>query len=91
MSALGKPDDLTMPLFTYGPLKPGEPAFLRVEPFVTRQDQATAHVTLWLRDGIPLFDPDADTLVDGWLLWFDPASLDEAWPEVCDFEPVKQY
>ncbi len=91
MPTLGKPDDLTMPFFTYGLLKPGELAFSRVEPFVTRQDQATAHGTLWLRDGIPLFDSDADRPVDGWLLWFDPAGLDAAWSKVSDFEPATQY
>lgn len=83
--------DLTLPFFAYGLLKPGELAFSQVEPFVTRRDRATARGALWLRDGIPLFDPDQDGRVDGWLLCFDPARLDDAWSVVCSFEPATQY
>ena len=55
------------------------------------RDQARARGTLWLRDGIPLFDPGTDGQVGGWLLWFDPARLSEAWKVACSFEPAKQY
>lgn len=91
MPTLGQPDDLALPFFAYGLLKPGELAFSQVEPFVTRRDRATARRTLWLRDGIPLFDHDQDGRVGGWLFWFDPARLDDAWSAVCSFEPATQY
>ena len=60
MSPLGSPVDLSRPLFAYGLLKPGELAFSLLEPFVCSRDQARARGTLWLRDGIPLFDPGSD-------------------------------
>jgi hypothetical protein len=91
MSTLGPPVDLSRPLFAYGLLKPGELAFSLLEPFVCGRDRARARGTLWLRDGIPLFDPDAAGQVGGWLLWFDPARPGEAWEAVCSFEPAKQY
>jgi hypothetical protein len=91
MSTLGPPVDLSRPLFAYGLLKPGELAFSLLEPFVCSRDQARARGTLWLRDGIPLFDPGTDGQVGGWLLWFDPARLSEAWKVACSFEPAKQY
>jgi hypothetical protein len=91
MSTLGPPVDLSRPLFAYGLLKPGELAFSLLEPFLCSRDQARARGTLWLRDGIPLLDPDTDGQVGGWLLWFDPARLGEAWEAVCSFEPAKQY
>src|SRR5665811_1254172 len=91
MSTLGPPVDLSRPLFAYGLLKPAELAFSLLEAFVCSRERARAHGTLWLRDGIPLFDPDTDGQVGGWLLWFDPARLGEAWAAVCGFEPAKQY
>jgi hypothetical protein len=91
MSTLRPPVDLSRPLFAYGLLKPGELAFSLLEPFVCSRDRAWTRGTLWLRDGIPLFDPDTDGEVAGWLLWFDPARLGEAWEAVCSFEPAKQY
>jgi hypothetical protein len=89
--ALPPPDDLARPLFAYGLLKPGELAFSLVEPFVTRREEASVGGTLWLRDGIPLFDKTGDGRVAGWLLWFDPAARDQAWSAVCYFEPAEQY
>jgi hypothetical protein len=91
MSTLGPPADLSRPFFAYGLLKPGELAFSIVEPCVRSRDRAWARGTLWLRDGIPLFDHDADGQVAGWLLWFDPARLGKAWEAICSFEPAKQY
>jgi hypothetical protein len=40
---------------------------------------------------MPLFDPGGDGRVAGWLLWFAPGSLDQAWSVVCSFEPATQY
>ena len=91
MPVLGPPVDLSRPLFAYGLLKPGELAFSLLEPFVCSRDRARACGTLWLRDGIPLFDPDTYGQVGGWLLRFDPPRLGEAWEAVCSFEPAKQY
>jgi hypothetical protein len=68
MSTLRPPVDLSRPLFAYGLLKPGELAFSLLEPFVCSRDRAWTRGTLWLRDGIPLFDPDTDGEVAGWLL-----------------------
>jgi hypothetical protein len=91
MSPLEPPSDQNSPFFAYGLLKPGELAFPLLEPFVARRERAWTHGTLWLRDGIPLLDLDADRQVAGWLLWFEPAKLGEAWEAVCSFEPATQY
>jgi hypothetical protein len=91
MPTVGQPDDLALPFFAYGLLKPGELAFPQLGAFVSRRDRAMARGTLWLRDGIPLFDPDQHGQVSGWLLWFDPSRLDDAWSVVCSFEPATQY
>ena len=91
MPALEEADDVALPFFAYGLLKPGELAFSLVEPFVTCRERATVRGTLWLRDGIPLFDPGVSGQVGGWRLWFDRARLDEAWSVVSSFEPATQY
>jgi len=91
MPSLGQPDNPNLPFFAYGLLKPGEPAYSQVEPFVSSQAPATALGTLRLRDGIPLFDPGGDGRVVGQLLWFDQAVLDHAWAAVSSFEPATQY
>jgi hypothetical protein len=88
---LGLPDDPSLPFFAYGLLKPGELAFPQVERFVISEKRATAPGTLWLRDGIPLFDPEGDGEVDGRLLWFDATRIEEAWSIVTSFEPATQY
>jgi len=91
MSTLEPPTDQSRPFFAYGLLKPGELAFPLLEPFVASRDPGWTCGTLWLRDGIPLLDRDADGQVAGWLLRFDPSRLGEAWEAVCSFEPAKQY
>lgn len=75
MSTLEPPSDQNSPFFAYGLLKPGELAFPLLEPFVASRERAWTHGKLWLRDGIPLLDPDAGGQVAGWLLWFEPAEL----------------
>jgi hypothetical protein len=91
MPSLRQPDDVTLPLFAYGLLKPGELAFSLLEPYVVSHAKATAPGTLWMRDGIPLFDPNGPGSVVGELLWFDPDRLGEAWSAVSSFEPATQY
>jgi hypothetical protein len=91
MPVLSPPDDPARPLFAYGLLKPGELAFSLVEPYVARRSPASAGGRLWIRDGIPLFDPEGGGRVAGWLLWFDQARFGEAWSAVCGFEPAEQY
>ena len=92
MPTLGQPDDPALPFFDYRLLKPGELAFSHVAPYVaTSPEPVTVAGTLWLRDGIPLFDPGAAGRVAGWLLRFDPARLDDAWSAVSSFEPAEQY
>src|SRR5205807_2375655 len=88
---LGPPSDINLPLFVYGLLSPGQLAFSLVEDFVCAQEPATASGVLWLRDGVPLFEPTPDGQVMGHLLWFDPEATDEAWMAVSSFEPAAQY
>jgi hypothetical protein len=91
MSTLDPPSDQNSPFFVYGLLKPGELAFPLLEPFVASRERAWIDGTLRLRDGIPLLDLDAGRKVAGWLLWFEPTKLGEAWEAVRSFEPATQY
>jgi gamma-glutamylcyclotransferase (GGCT)/AIG2-like uncharacterized protein YtfP len=78
-------------LFVYGLLKPDEPAYALIAEYVSERSTGTIGGCLWLRDGLPLFDPDGAGEVSGVALRFDPTRTDEAWRAVGEFEPDKQY
>jgi hypothetical protein len=89
---LRPPENLALPLFAYGLLKPSEPGHCRVADLIVRSEPATAEgMTLRIRDGLPLLMPHRDRRVDGMLLF--PAQGCEAgfYDEVLAFEPVNQY
>ena len=54
-SGLSLPQDLSLPLFVYGSLKPGMPAFESISKLVLNDPESAQVVgALYLRDGLPL-------------------------------------
>lgn len=96
-TGLPLPHDVDLPLFAYGLLQPGELAHEQIALFVESAAAATAPGRLWVRDGLPLFQPEEELeeahaeVVYGHVLAFYPAGRDDAWRAVCLFEPRRQY
>ena len=81
-----------LPFFSYGIFKPGELAYRRLQPFVEVSPvRALAHGSLWLRDGLPLLEPNASGTVAGYLLTFKPGREIEAYQLIDATEPPQHY
>jgi hypothetical protein len=88
------PTDLSLPIFVYGALKPGMPAYHQIAPFVDgkpRKDAVSGY--LFVRDGLPLLqlqegmeDESKGVLIH----WVDGKEAD-AYSIVCAFEPRGHY
>lgn len=86
------PEDRSLPLFVYGALKPGMPAFEHLRSLVALPYENTA-VTgeLLVRDGLPLLKLIDHGKVEGFLLrWISGSEID-GYEAVCDFEPREHY
>lgn len=88
--SLGEPPRLGSPLFVYGLLKPGELAYRLIVEYVSEKNPAVIRGCLRLRDGLPLLERVGTSEVQGYVLHFDPMSIDEAWRAVADFVPGRQ-
>src|SRR5262249_52553915 len=84
-----KPD---LPFFSYGIFKPGELAYRRLRPFVDGAP-ARAHVrgSLWLRDGLPLLNPNGSGSIVGYLLRFKAGQEVVAYKLIDSAEPSQHY
>lgn len=89
-SGMSLPSDLSLPLFVYGSLKPGMPAYESIAGLVVGSPMRD-HVagTLYLRDGLPLLFLKGLRKISGSILNFDSSSL--GYEQVCAFEPKSQY
>lgn len=89
-SGMNLPQDLSLPLFVYGSLKPGMPAYESIAGLVVGSPMRD-HVagTLYLRDGLPLFFLKDSRKISGYVLKFDSSSL--GYEQICAFEPKSQY
>jgi gamma-glutamylcyclotransferase (GGCT)/AIG2-like uncharacterized protein YtfP len=85
------PEDLALPLFVYGALKPGLPAYEQLQGFVADARSVLVPGQLWVRDGLPLLRTDEPGEVYGFLLTWKPGSEKRAYNNVCAFEPRKHY
>ena len=87
------PARLEFPLFTYGLLKPDQPAFGgAVRDLVADTTPATVPAgALRYRDGLPLLDPDGTGGVEGVILRFRPGQERAAYDAVSGFEPRQHY
>ena len=90
-SGVSLPQDLSLPLFVYGSLKPGMPAFESISKLVLNDPESAQVVgALYLRDGLPLlFLNGSKKNIKGYVLKFDPKA--SGYEQVCAFEPKTQY
>jgi len=86
------PQNLALPLFVYGALKPGMPAFEQLRSLLSPQvDKCETAGELFVRDGLPLLKKNDDGRVEGFLLRWIPGKESQGYAAVCDFEPSKHY
>src|SRR5579863_1276272 len=86
------PTRTTLPFFAYGLFKPGQLGFERLESYVSDcRMRCTVHGTLWLRDGIPLFEPGTGDRTSGALIYFRDGDSPVAYNRVSEIEPDDQY
>jgi hypothetical protein len=89
---LEPPPRLDLPMFDYGLVKRGQPAFDLVEGLVARADRALVDSAgLRIRDGLPLLDPDGAGGVEGDLLTFASGREKDAYAQVCEIAPRQHY
>lgn len=86
------PENLNLPLFVYGALKPGMPAYEGLRDFLEHPPTRSELVgELFVRDGLPLLFLNNASRVHGFLLQWRPGNEQEAYRAVCSFEPRKHY
>lgn len=86
------PKSTALPFFAYGLFKPGQLGFERLEPHVADcRMRCIADGTLWLRDGIPLFESGTGYRTSGALIYFRVGDSDVAYSRVSEIEPDDQY
>lgn len=91
-SPLALPNDISLPFFAYGAFKPGQLAFGQLREFLSEKPvPALASGSLKIRDGLPLFKPEHDGSVQGYVLTFRAQSFLEAYEIICRFEPKSIY
>ena len=88
---LEPPKNTSLPLFVYGALKPGMPAFEAIRSKVETHTRDSVSGELLVRDGLPLLRPDARGIVEGFLMQWKAGHERDAYTAVCAFEPRKHY
>ncbi len=89
---LAPPPRLDLPMFTYGPDKPDQPAYEQLAGYVVHTEVATTvGGGLRVRDGLPLFDPDGTVGVRGVLLTFAVGREKDAYTAICSVAPRQHY
>jgi len=89
--AMDLPARLDWPLFVYGALKPGFPAFEAIRASVETFNRDAVTGELWVRDGLPLLSKSDFGSVEGYLLNWKPGLERAGFVAVCAFEPRKHY
>ena len=89
--AMDLPERLDWPLFVYGALKPGFPAFEAIRASVESSTRDSVSGELLVRDGLPMLRKSDHGSVDGYLLHWKPGQADNGYAAVCAFEPRKHY
>jgi gamma-glutamylcyclotransferase (GGCT)/AIG2-like uncharacterized protein YtfP len=90
---VGPPNDVSLPVFVYGSLQPGELAWHQLADLnPTVVDTVLERYELLIRDGLPLVSSaDASSWVDGALLAFSADTQAEAYRRIGDYEPARLY
>ncbi|RLS33140.1 MAG: SAM-dependent DNA methyltransferase [Planctomycetota bacterium] len=89
--AMDPPERLDWPLFVYGALKPGFPAFEAIRALVETFPRDVVTGELWVRDGLPMLRKSDHGSVKGYLLHWKPGQAETGYAAVCAFEPRKHY
>lgn len=86
------PPKVQLPLFVYGALKPGMPAFESIRRFVAYQPKRNkVEGELFVRDGLPLLSLNGHDIVEGFVVDWHEGQKEAAYRSVCEFEPRKHY
>ena len=92
VQSLKLPENINLPVFVYGLLKPGMPAFEMLRTFVEGEPKKdTAKGELYVRDGLPLLFLNNVANVDGYVLSWKSGQQKKAYQLICEFEPDKHY
>ena len=86
--------DATLPYVAYGSLRPGQPAFRRIERYVLSAQDVQLRGALIVRDGLPLLEPARNGGGDpilATLILFKQGKQQEAYEAVQAFEPGQHY
>ena len=89
--AIDLPLRLDLPLFVYGALKPGFPAFEQIRGSVEKYSSEMVKGDLMVRDGLPMLSIEGNREIKGYLLRWQPEHESTAYAAVCAFEPRKHY
>ena len=89
--AMDMPPRQELPLFVYGALKPGLPAFETLRHSVSLFAPDSVAGELLVRDGLPRLRTNDHGLVQGYLLQWRSGQEQDAYASVCAFEPRKHY
>jgi gamma-glutamylcyclotransferase (GGCT)/AIG2-like uncharacterized protein YtfP len=93
-TAMDMPLNCQLPLFVYGALKPGFPAYQLIEKFVDCNQPDNVEGELLIRDGLPLLSlkiKKHNDPVEGFLIKFKSGQEQEGYRAVCNFEPPNHY
>ena len=88
------PEDLSLPMFVYGALKPGMPAHHQIAPFIDgKPKKDVTPGNLYVRDGLPLLhlEEGIDGATKGVLIQWTAGKESEAYSVICAFEPRGHY
>lgn len=89
---LSLPPNISLPMFVYGALKPGMPAFESLREYVDGEPKKNKVAgELFVGDGLPLLFLNNSENVEGALLSWKSDQEENAYQLVCDFEPDKFY
>jgi len=89
--SMDMPPRQDLPLFVYGALKPGMPAFETLRQCVESFSDDSVPGELVVRDGLPLLRTNEYDTVRGYLLQWKTGLEREGYSAVCNFEPRKHY
>jgi hypothetical protein len=83
-----KPERTDLQYFAYGPFKPKEPAFYKIEPSVSSIEPFAISGCLCVRDGLPMLDLNYGGHVEGVLLSFkDAEQAAKAYQTISEYYP----
>jgi hypothetical protein len=89
---LEPPPRLDLPMFSYGPERPGQPAHDLLADVLVKTEVSTLTAGgLRIRDGLPLLDPEGKVGVNGVLLTFAAGREKEAYTRVCEVAARQHY